>query len=54
MLPNIGDGTVSELKKSRKKMGKTWGKFKRATGIKKSSDANNGMGHAGGDGAVGK
>ncbi|GMH55575.1 hypothetical protein TrST_g6468 [Triparma strigata] len=35
MLPNLGEGTVSELAKGRKKMGKTWGKFKRATGIKK-------------------
>ncbi|GMH77489.1 hypothetical protein TrLO_g11779 [Triparma laevis f. longispina] len=35
MLPNLGEGTVSDLKAGRKKMGKTWGKFKRATGIKK-------------------
>ena len=43
MLPNLGDGSLSELKKGRQKFGKAWGKVKRATGIKKgpssSSDA---------------
>ena len=33
----MGDGTIDEMKKGRKKIGKTWGKIKRATGIKKNS-----------------
>ena len=39
MLPNLGNGTIKGIKKRRKKIGKTWGKVKRATGIKKGQES---------------